>query len=131
MTKPAQRKRASPAVGGTRGHRPARPLTLVGRPRLYAVLDDATRSPLTLVISHAGTGKTTLLAAWVEHTGEPDAHWTSAHEHHLLEQCLLEAVGVDAAEARAAPSGVPDGLAWLVGVDAVAARGGRRCGRDA
>lgn len=102
MASPTQRKPVRRSTVGLRGHRPAHPSTLVGRPRLYAVLDDATLSPLTLVISHAGTGKTTLLAAWVEHTGEADAHWISAHEHPLLEQHLLEAVGVDAAEAREA-----------------------------
>jgi LuxR family maltose regulon positive regulatory protein len=47
------------------GKTPRPPLTLVTRERLHSALDLGVRSPLTLVVAPAGTGKTVLLSDWV------------------------------------------------------------------
>src|SRR4051794_9157458 len=85
------------------GPSPSSPRTLVDRPRLYRLLDQATLSPLTLVTSPAGTGKTTLIAAWVAQTSielRSSVHWLAAHAHDGMQQHLLQAVGLSAADAR-------------------------------
>jgi LuxR family maltose regulon positive regulatory protein len=43
--------------------RPPRPLVV--RPRLFALLDEGTKGPLTLISAPAGAGKTSLLASWL------------------------------------------------------------------
>ena len=43
---------------------PRPPAAVVSRPRLDAVLDEATRGPATLVSAPAGFGKTLLVASW-------------------------------------------------------------------
>ncbi|MBE3063400.1 MAG: hypothetical protein IMZ69_00040, partial [Spirochaetes bacterium] len=52
---------------------------LVERARLFRLLDEGARRPLTLVSAPAGFGKTTLLAEWVERCGLPVA-WVSLEE---------------------------------------------------
>ncbi|MEV5964391.1 LuxR C-terminal-related transcriptional regulator [Kribbella sp. NPDC051952] len=44
---------------------PRPPLTLVTRERLHSALDLGIRSPLTMLVAPAGTGKTVLLSDWV------------------------------------------------------------------
>ena len=44
---------------------PVAPHALISRPRLFSLLDEGGRRPLTLVSAPAGFGKTTLLSAWV------------------------------------------------------------------
>lgn len=58
---------------------PARPLTLIARPRLTALLDAGLQQPLILVSAGAGFGKTTLLAAWVRSfaSGTRPVAWVS------------------------------------------------------
>jgi LuxR family maltose regulon positive regulatory protein len=51
----------------------------IRRPRLLALLDDLVRSPLTLIVAPAGSGKTSLLAGWVAETSTPVA-WFSLDE---------------------------------------------------
>ncbi len=51
----------------------------VDRPRLERLLDDVGTRPLTLVIAPAGSGKTQLLANWVDHSTMPTA-WLSLEE---------------------------------------------------
>ena len=45
---------------------PTTPHALVRRPRLFSLLEEGRKRPLTLVSAPAGFGKTTLLAAWVQ-----------------------------------------------------------------
>ncbi len=52
------------------------PEYFVNRPRLERLLDDVGTRPLTLVIAPAGSGKTQLLANWVDH-GEMPTAWLS------------------------------------------------------
>src|SRR3954462_10000521 len=82
------------------GNAPRTPATLVDRPRLYHALDQAVGLPLTMLVSPAGTGKTTLLAAWAARA-RPDreaVRWVASHEHARLELHLLIASGAAAAE---------------------------------
>src|SRR4051794_23112170 len=53
--------------------------TLIRRPRLLELLDDAVVAPLALVDAPAGSGKTSLLASWVAETATPTA-WLSLDE---------------------------------------------------
>lgn len=53
---------------------PRPPLTLVTRERLHSALDLGIRSPLTMLVAPAGTGKTVLLSDWVarrRRSGQP------------------------------------------------------------
>ncbi|MET9272010.1 LuxR C-terminal-related transcriptional regulator [Kribbella sp. NPDC003557] len=50
----------------TSGRIPQPPLTLVSRERLHSALDLGVRTPLTMLVAPAGTGKTVLLSDWVE-----------------------------------------------------------------
>ena len=52
------------AVAPTKLVPPAEPAGFVPRPRLHALLAEATRQRVTVVSSHAGTGKSVLLAAY-------------------------------------------------------------------
>lgn len=51
----------------------------VRRTRLLALLDEAVSAPLTVVVSAAGTGKTTLLAGWAAEARHPTA-WLTLDE---------------------------------------------------
>ncbi len=51
----------------------------VVRPRLLELLDDVARGPLTLVVAPAGSGKTALLAGWLNEISTPSA-WLSLDE---------------------------------------------------
>jgi len=61
---------------------PAAPHTLIARPRLFSLLEEGRRRPLTLVSAPAGFGKTTLLSAWVQAhpPGKPPVAWVSLEE---------------------------------------------------
>src|SRR5215469_15964378 len=61
---------------------PAAPHALVNRPRLFSLLDEGRRRPLTLISAPAGFGKTTLLSAWVQaqKPGNPHVAWVSLDE---------------------------------------------------
>src|SRR5215211_6959152 len=58
-------RRGSPAVSAADLEVPQPPQPLVLRPRLFAVLDEGTEKPLTLVSAPAGAGKTSLLSSWL------------------------------------------------------------------
>ncbi|MFC8348211.1 LuxR C-terminal-related transcriptional regulator [Streptomyces sp. NPDC057280] len=58
---------------------PARPATFVPRQRLVEHLDQALRTPLTLLNGSAGAGKTLLAADWAAGLGHPVA-WLSVEE---------------------------------------------------
>ncbi|WP_116948963.1 helix-turn-helix transcriptional regulator [Jiangella endophytica] len=58
---------------------PARPDHYVRRVRLIALMDDAVRAPLTVVVAPAGAGKTSLLAGWADESALPTA-WLSLDE---------------------------------------------------
>lgn len=58
---------------------PARPDHYVRRVRLIALMDDAVKTPLTVVVAPAGAGKTSLLAGWSDETATPTA-WLSLDE---------------------------------------------------
>lgn len=61
---------------------PVAPHTLIARPRLFSLLEEGRRRPLTLVSAPAGFGKTTLLSAWVQAQppGNPLIAWVSLEE---------------------------------------------------
>ena len=61
---------ASPLIR-TKFHRPPLPSDYVSRDRLLNQLDTAIDVPLTLVSAAAGTGKSVLVAAWLEDRGLP------------------------------------------------------------
>ncbi|MEU6918108.1 LuxR C-terminal-related transcriptional regulator [Streptomyces olindensis] len=61
----------------TRFALPKRPATFLRRPRLVRHLDEALRTPLTLVDGSAGAGKTLLVADWATGLHEPVA-WLTA-----------------------------------------------------
>jgi LuxR family transcriptional regulator, maltose regulon positive regulatory protein len=58
---------------------PSTPAHYVDRQRLIQLLDELVATPLTLVVAPAGTGKTSLLAAWAGRTITPTA-WLSLDE---------------------------------------------------
>ena len=58
---------------------PRLPRALVARPRLFALLDTALATPVTLLSASAGWGKTTLLSAWAQQHPEHVA-WLSLDE---------------------------------------------------
>ncbi|WP_432056874.1 LuxR C-terminal-related transcriptional regulator [Streptomyces sp. bgisy022] len=103
----------------TRFALPSRPATFLRRQRLVAHLDQALRTPLTVVNGAAGAGKTLLTADWAAGLGLPVAWLTvEAGDHrpgvfwaYVFES--LRASGVRAAHAVGAPadaSGVGHGL---------------------
>jgi ATP/maltotriose-dependent transcriptional regulator MalT len=49
------------------------------RPRLFELIDEIARAPLTLVVAPAGSGKTSLLAGWTAESSTPTA-WLSLDE---------------------------------------------------
>ena len=59
--------------------RPPSAERLLPRPRLLEMLDASSTKPLIVVISPAGTGKTSLLASWVSSSPRPVA-WLSVDE---------------------------------------------------
>jgi LuxR family transcriptional regulator, maltose regulon positive regulatory protein len=61
---------------------PAPAHTLLLRHRLFALLDEGTRHPLTLVSAPAGFGKTSLLESWVQSRRSDSCHvaWVSLDE---------------------------------------------------
>jgi LuxR family maltose regulon positive regulatory protein len=73
MSPVAQPQRAAARASRGASHTPAakfqpprRPLCFVARPRLDEMLDGASAGRVTLVSAHAGTGKTVLLASWID-----------------------------------------------------------------
>ena len=63
----------------TKLHPPRLAVHLLPRTRLFAMLDDGLRTPLTLVSAPAGYGKSTLVASWLETTDHATA-WVSFDE---------------------------------------------------
>ncbi|WP_443064755.1 LuxR C-terminal-related transcriptional regulator [Streptomyces sp. NBC_00588] len=59
---------------------PARPVTFLRRPRLTRHLDQALRTPLTMVNGAAGAGKTLLVADWAAGLAQPPAWLTMEAE---------------------------------------------------
>lgn len=83
----------SRAAGGI----PRPPSTLVVRDRLHAALDFGVRSPLTLLIAPAGTGKTVLLSDWVTRrrdAGTP-VTWIGGHAAGSFGRLLEQAMDAD------------------------------------
>jgi LuxR family maltose regulon positive regulatory protein len=70
---------------------PKLPALLVRRPRLERSFDEDQRSPVTLVTSVPGGGKTTLLASWARATAVPVA-WRTVGEGDNRRGCLARAV---------------------------------------
>jgi LuxR family transcriptional regulator, maltose regulon positive regulatory protein len=70
--RPAARASA-PQLLATKLYLPRMRPDLVLRPRLFTRLDEGLHGSLTLVCAPAGFGKTTLVSAWVRHTGRPTA----------------------------------------------------------
>ena len=62
-----------------KGRVPLLPEHYVRRRRLFALLDDVTAAPFTLVVAPAGAGKTSLLAGWTAETTAATA-WLSLDE---------------------------------------------------
>lgn len=89
---------------------PAVPDHYVRRPRLLRLLDEAVRSPLTLVVAPAGVGKTVLLAGWVGETNDATG-WLSLDESDGDPSQLWS--GVIAALERLAPGCTGAALARL------------------
>jgi LuxR family maltose regulon positive regulatory protein len=70
----------------------------VRRPRLWDLLEDAVGTPLTMVVAPAGSGKTSLLAAWAAGSSWPTA-WLSVEESdrdpaHLLRGLIAAVTAV-------------------------------------
>ena len=89
------------------GRTPRPPLTLVTRERLHDALDLGVRSPLTLVVAPAGTGKTVLLADWVtrrRRSGQP-VLWAPGQSPGDLHDYLDRATG---SQAEPAPAVIDD-----------------------
>jgi LuxR family maltose regulon positive regulatory protein len=82
-----------PAAGGV----PRPPLTLVTRERLRAALDRGARSPLTVLVAPAGTGKTVLLSDWAarRRASGQELFWVPGQEPDALEETLAQATVVD------------------------------------
>lgn len=79
------------------GQVPQPPLTLVTRERLHSALDLGVRTPLTMLVAPAGTGKTVLLADWVERrrqSGQP-VTWISGQAPGALGEFLEQAAHAD------------------------------------
>ncbi|WP_327640405.1 LuxR C-terminal-related transcriptional regulator [Kribbella sp. NBC_00482] len=73
------------------------PLTLVTRERLHSALDLGVRSPLTMVVAPAGTGKTVLLSDWVtrrRQAGE-SVVWAPGQLPGVLDKVLAQVRGAD------------------------------------
>jgi len=64
----------------TKLHRPRVPTDYVPRPRLLKLLERSRSTPLTLVSSPAGYGKSTLVSAWMDRLKSPGA-WLSLDEN--------------------------------------------------
>ncbi|MEU4652649.1 LuxR C-terminal-related transcriptional regulator [Streptomyces sp. NPDC023723] len=103
----------------TRFALPARPATFLRRQRLVVHLNQALRTPLTLVNGSAGAGKTLLTADWAAGLRSPVAWLTvEAGDHrpgvfwaYVFESLRVYGVrAADAAGAPADPSGVGRGL---------------------
>jgi LuxR family maltose regulon positive regulatory protein len=71
-----------PVLLATKLTPPRLPRTLVERPRLFAALDEALSTPLTLISASAGWGKTTLLATWASRQSRQEISiaWLSLDE---------------------------------------------------
>jgi LuxR family maltose regulon positive regulatory protein len=68
------RRQASRAVAAADLEVPQPPQPLVLRPRLFRVLDEGTKKPLTLISAPAGSGKTSLLSSWLS-VEDRDVAW--------------------------------------------------------
>jgi ATP/maltotriose-dependent transcriptional regulator MalT len=77
------------------GRAPQPPQMLVPRERLRAALDRGSRSPLTMLIAPAGTGKTVLLSDWAARRAASGSSvfWVSGQEPGTLEPMLVRAAG--------------------------------------
>src|SRR5690349_19144936 len=93
---------------------PGRPPGHLARPRLEALLGEATAGKLTLVTGPAGSGKTALLAAWA--SGRPRVAWLTLDEFDndpaaLLAYLIAALSGASGSEAPTfAGSGLITGL---------------------
>lgn len=117
----AQSRAARTAIFQSKLRPAVNPAYLVPRPRLNALLDEAVRAPLTLVVAPAGSGKTSLLRSWVAETDLPHA-WLSLDEADRdpvqLWRGVLAALEGVAPGCAAAPAGLlrrPGGLLDAVG----------------
>ena len=76
----AQSRSARAAISQAKLRPALNPAYLLPRPRLHALMDASVAAPLTLVVAHAGSGKTSLLRSWVAESSAPIA-WLSLDEH--------------------------------------------------
>ncbi|MFF0267610.1 LuxR C-terminal-related transcriptional regulator [Kribbella sp. NPDC004536] len=79
------------------GRTPRPPLTLVTRERLHDALDLGVRSPLTLIVAPAGTGKTVLLSDWVtrRRRGGQPVVWVPGQSPDVLHEYLERPTGAE------------------------------------
>lgn len=115
------------------GRIPRPPLTLVARERLHSALDLGVRSPLTMLIAPAGTGKTVLLSDWVarrRRSGQA-VLWVPGQAPGALAGALEHLAGPDVAtppdpividDAHLLPAATVAGLAQLLKKSAHAVR---------
>jgi LuxR family transcriptional regulator, maltose regulon positive regulatory protein len=90
MAKPMP-KREQPGSTARIGHLPALPRAYVTRQRLWARLDDATETAVTLLVGPGGSGKTLGIAGWLRHSGRAaDATWISADASWDAERLLTQ-----------------------------------------
>lgn len=76
---PAAARAPRPTVLASKLRPGSNPAYLLPRPRLVEMLEEATASPVTLVVAPAGSGKTSLLRTWVTAGAAPQA-WLSVDE---------------------------------------------------
>jgi LuxR family maltose regulon positive regulatory protein len=89
---------------------PAPPEHLVARPKLMALMDRASRCPLTLVSAPAGTGKTVAVAMWARsRRGSGPLVWMSLSRLDLRAGLPWALVGEELARADVASGDVPTG----------------------
>jgi LuxR family maltose regulon positive regulatory protein len=74
------RRQASRAVAEADLEVPQPPQPLVLRPRLFRVLDEGTKKPLTLISAPAGSGKTSLLSSWLS-VEDREVAWLTPRRH--------------------------------------------------
>ncbi|NUR96863.1 MAG: hypothetical protein HOV67_16580 [Kribbellaceae bacterium] len=90
---------------------PRPPRTVVARPRLQAALDMGVRSPLTMVVAPAGTGKTVLLSDWA---ARRSVAWIPGQEPDGLARALEQSDPIVVDDAQLLPAEAVGQLAHVL-----------------